>query len=111
MESLLPGTEVIARGLRWEVETNGDRERVRFLGTAEAVPDEGVVSFLLTVDDLAGRHAEQALAIRVVPPPVVVVAPPPDGGCSCASTQAGAGLPGLLLLAGLMFALRRRPRV
>lgn len=106
---VLPGT--LPRGLRWEVETNGDRERVRFLGTAEAVPDEGVVSFLLTVDDLAGRHAEQALAIRVVPPPVVVVAPPPDGGCSCASTQAGAGLPGLLLLAGLMFALRRRPRV
>lgn len=104
---VLPGT--LPRGLRWEVETNGDRERVRFLGTPEAVPDEGAVSFLLTVDDLAGRHAEQALAIRVVPAPVVVpVKPPEDGGCSCASTQAGSSLTGLLLLAGLMLVLRRR---
>lgn len=104
---VLPGT--LPRGLRWEVETNGERERVRFLGTPEAVPDEGVVSFLLTVDDIAGRHAEQALAIRVVPAPVVVpVQPPEDGGCSCASTQSGSGLGGLLLLAGLMLVLRRR---
>ena len=104
---------LLPRGIRFEIERTGARERLRFLGTPEAIPDNGVVSFLATVEDIAGRRAEVPLAIRVVAAPVVVAPPVVEpGGCSCATGAGPIGDAGLLFgLVGLMLWRRRRASV
>lgn len=110
---------MLPRGMRFEVEDGAQgRQRMRFLGTPEVVPEGevntgGLVSFLVTVEDSLGRKASQPLAIRVVTPP-----PPPlpevkTGGCSCSSQESAPGSVGLgfaaALIAGVL-SLRRPGR-
>ncbi len=107
--SLVQSGGQLPRGIRFEIERTTARERLRFLGTPEAIPDNGVVSFLATVEDIAGRRAEVPLAIRVVEPPAPPAPPPEAGGCSCATGPGAIGDAGLLfVLAGLMLWRRRR---
>lgn len=110
---------MLPRGMRFEVEDGAQgRQRMRFLGTPEVVPEGevntgGLVSFLVTVEDSLGRKAAQPLAIRVVTPP-----PPPTpdvktGGCSCSSQESAPGSWGVCVAAALIagvFGLRRPGR-
>lgn len=82
-------------------------------GTYEIVgqpSEDGVYSLLIEVTDSQGRLAVRALSITVsvfVPPPVEE----DDGGCGCdtsGSDRSGGALAGILLLAGLGLARRRR---
>ncbi len=110
---------MLPRGMRFEVEDGAQgRQRMRFLGTPEVVPEGevntgGLVSFLVTVEDSLGRKASQPLAIRVVTPP-----PPPTpdvktGGCSCSSQESAPGSSGVCVAAALIagvWTLRRPGR-
>jgi MYXO-CTERM domain-containing protein len=105
MEGELP------RGLRFEIETAADRQRMHFKGTPEIIPTQGggAVSFVVRVEDVLGRRADQPMAIRVVAPPTQPP-PPPEEGCGCTAVS-GDERPGLWIsLFGLMFLFARRVR-
>ena len=112
-------TTTIPRGLRWEIDTTGGRERVKFLGTPEALPDEGgdtptggLATFLVGVEDSVGRSTSLSLSIRVLaaaePPPITGE----GGSCVCVRTEGEAPWAGGGLALGLVFVLfvRRRLR-
>jgi MYXO-CTERM domain-containing protein len=73
----------------------------------------GVVSFLIKLDDSQGRHAEQSIALRVIPAPPAMnggLDGTDEGGCGCTSSSNvgsdGAALFALMLT--VLVALRRR---
>jgi len=111
-------TTQIPRGLRWEIDSDGGREKVKFLGTPEALPDEGedqttggLATFLIGVEDSVGRATQLSLSIRVLPeatPPPPTVEP---SDCSCDSSRSS-GYDGSALALGLVLVLfvRRRLR-
>lgn len=101
----------LPRGLRFEVQDAGGREKLRFLGTPEAIPEDrgGATPFVVTVEDVLGRQAMAPMALRVVEPPAPPPPPVEEGGCSCSATPSGtrSSLAGLgLLLMALFFARR-----
>jgi len=112
--SLQLQSQQLPRGIRFEVEQGtGGRHHLRFLGTPEAlIPGSQAVSFLATVEDIAGRRAEQPLAIRVVPAaaPVVVNPTPAPGGCTTAASGA-TSLVEVGILAALIGLIRSRRRI
>src|SRR5205823_209402 len=100
---------------------------LHFTGTAKAVPTDsdlgattgGIVTFLVKLDDGAGRHVEQAFALRIVqPPPAMPETPPKKSGCGCSmsspegrrasGSRYGIGMLGLFALVALL--LRRGSR-
>ncbi len=110
-----PATE-IPRGLRFEIDSSGPRELLRFLGTPEVVPTGGtggLASMLIAVEDASGRVARRSMSIRVVEPPrAMPIQPTDDGGCVCVAAPrdgSGRGLALLALLGLSWFVRRRRP--
>ena len=98
----------LARGLRFEVEETGGVQRLKFLGTPEAVPSGGLSNMLVTLDDSVGRRSQLSVSIRVrdVLP---TIKPTNSGSCTAHGPVDGEAPTALVLLLGLALVIRRRP--
>lgn len=118
------GPQAFPPGLKSEIVQKEGRETLRIYGTPAALPEPvedvqvgGVVTFLVTVTDALGLHAQQEIALRVVEAPKDAPATSTKkSGCICAAggergARSAAGLVVLGLGLGLGRVLRARARL
>lgn len=105
-------------GLMGEVVEVDGVKKFRLSGKPTELPSEesqgvntgGVFSFLLKLDDAQGRHAEEAVSLRILPATEVMQPTPTDkGGCGCNATSSSSDLSMFAaLFLALALVVRRR---